>query len=32
LICEAQEMVDAEINPIDVSSSEEDNEIEETRK
>jgi hypothetical protein len=30
LICEAQAMVDAEINPIDVSSNEEDIEIEET--
>jgi hypothetical protein len=29
LICKAQEMVDAKINPIHVSSSEEDNEIEE---
>jgi hypothetical protein len=32
LICEAQEMVDAKINPIDVSSSEDNNEIEETWK
>ncbi len=32
LIYEAQAMVDAEINPIDVTSSEEDIEIEETRK
>jgi hypothetical protein len=30
LICEAQEMVDVELNPIDVNSSEEDIEIEET--
>jgi hypothetical protein len=32
LICEAQEMVDAKMNPIDVSNSEEDNGVEETRK
>jgi hypothetical protein len=32
LICEAQEMVDVEINPIDESSNEEDIEIEETGK
>jgi hypothetical protein len=30
LICEAQAMVDAKINPIDVSSNEEDIEIKET--
>ncbi len=32
LICEAQEMVDVELNPIDVSSSEKDIEIEKTGK
>jgi hypothetical protein len=32
LICKAQEMVDVEINPIDVSSNEDDIEIEETGK
>jgi hypothetical protein len=32
LICEAQEMVDVEINPIDVSNSEEDIEIDEIGK
>jgi hypothetical protein len=32
LICEAQEMVDAKINPIDVSSNEEDIEIKEIGK
>jgi hypothetical protein len=32
LICEAQVMVDVEINPIDVSNNEEDIEIEETGK
>jgi hypothetical protein len=32
LFCEAYEMVDAKINPIDVSSSEEDIEIEEIGK
>jgi len=31
LICEAQEMVDAKINPIDGNSNEEDIEIEETK-
>ncbi len=32
LVCEAQKMVDAEINSIDVSNSEEDNGVDETRK
>ncbi|CAM6027001.1 unnamed protein product [Sphagnum balticum] len=32
LVCEAQEMVDAELNSIDVSNSEEDNGLDETRK
>jgi hypothetical protein len=32
LICEAHEMVDAKINPIDVSSNEKDIKIEETMK
>jgi len=32
LICEAQKMVDEEINPTDVNSSEDNNEIEETGK
>jgi hypothetical protein len=32
LICKAQEMVDAELNPIDVSNSEEDNGVKGTGK
>ncbi len=31
LICEAQEMVDAKMNPIDVSNSEKDNGVEKTK-
>jgi hypothetical protein len=32
LVCEAQEMVDAKMNSIDVSNIEEDNGVDETRK
>jgi hypothetical protein len=32
LVCEAQEMVDAKLNSIDVSNSEKDYRVEETRK